>query len=169
MNRLIITFTVLAGFGLSTLQAQVITPVESRENLLKGMATTLGNVNEAPGDYTAVLSPFVPREKKIEIVQTKDLTNAPSGLTGSQKLPDEVALRMIGDRFNPIGSMVLGNRGVLQMANNTTIEMGSSFKAEIKGNIYEVQVNDVTSQGYTLTLGTATIRKNFLTTTGATH
>ena len=81
-------------------------------------------------------------------------------------LPDQQALEIISKQFTPLGSLVTENRGVLQLPGNRTIDKGTTFKAEIKGNIYEVEVLDVTSRGYTLQLGTAQLKKNFLTTTG---
>ncbi len=168
MNKLLTVTFLLLGLGLSTTVAQVINPVNKREDLLKGMQETIGNTSAEVADYGKAASPFVPKAKPVR--QEKEIIEAPvEEVMSTERLPDSVALKVIGKRFEPIGSLVLGNRGVLQLANGEYLEAGQTFPARIQGNTYQVKVTEVTSQGYSLTLGTATIRKNFITTNGATQ
>ncbi len=165
MNKQFSAVILIAGLLTSALQGQTITTPDSRSEVLDGMKSTLANVERPEGEYTEVKSPFEARIiKKAEPV-IKKLDDAPKTVVGAV-LPDDKALSIISQQFQPLGSLVLGDRGILQMQGNHNIEKGDSFKAEIKGHIYEVKISDVTSRGYTLQLGTAQVSKNFLTTTG---
>jgi len=151
--------------AIPALSGQVISKPESRSEIIGGMQNTLDNVNRPQAELANVNSPFKAKVPiKTEPV-IKNLDNAPKTVVG-EKLPDNQALEIISRQFSPLGSLVIGDRGILQLPGNRTIEEGASFKAEIKGNIYEVTIPDVTSSGYTLQLGTAQINKNFLTTSG---
>jgi len=146
----------------------VITPPAKRSQLLDGMQASLANVDKPAEDYSSLASPFVPRTGRNR--PTGKVEELPAEVIATtERLPDAVALKVIGDRFKPIGSLVLGSRGVLQIANGRSLETGETFTAEIRGHNYEVEVLEVTSQGYALRLGSSTIRKNFITTTGATQ
>lgn len=165
MTKFIFILTLLASTA-SICAGQVITTPEARSGLLDGMHSTLGNIDREKADFSEVSSPFAARTRQEEVVATKELDNVPVRTVGAL-LPDEHALAIISEQFRPLGSLVIGNRGVLQLAGGRTIAQGSAFKAEIKGNIYEVQIEEVTSKGYTLSLGTASLKKNFLITTGS--
>lgn len=166
------TISILAflAFFAPALQAQVITTPEARSSVLDGMNASLANVDRPEADLSDVDSPFeARRRKKVEPVATKDLTGGAITKVAGKLLPDETALRIISDQFRPLGSLVLGDRGLLQLAGGHTIERGDTFKAEIRGNIYDVLIAEVTSRGYTLRLGTAELKKNFLNNTGSTE
>jgi hypothetical protein len=151
------------------LDAQVITTPEKRGVLLDRMNDSLDNVDQPEAKFSDLASPFeARRRKKADPVPTKDLANAPLTPMASQLLPDDKALAIVSQQFQPLGSLVLGDRGLLQLAGGGSIERGESFKAEIRGNVYEVMIDDVTSKGYTLRLGTARLKKNFLNTKGTT-
>ena len=165
MNKQFLTVILIAGVLVSASHGQTITTPESRSDLLGGMKSTLDNVERPEGEYAAVSSPFEARIIKKPEPMIKKLDKVPQRIAGAV-LSDDHALSVISQQFRPLGSLVIGTRGVLQLQGNRNIEMGDSFKAEIKGNNYEVQITEVTSRGYTLQLGTAQISKNFLTTTG---
>ena len=161
-NLMLILFAYVA----SICGGQVITTPEARSGLLDGMHSTLGNVDREKMDFKEVNSPFAVRTRQEEEVATKELDNVPLRTAGAL-LSDDRALAIISGQFRPLGSLVVGDRGVLQLAGGRTIAQGASFKAEISGNIYAVKIEEVTSKGYTLSLGTASLRKNFLITTGS--
>jgi len=168
MNKNLTIALIILGLLANAASAQVINPIDKRESLLEGMRNTLENTNSDIPDYGKTASPFVQRTKPIQ--KSLDISETPAEVaTSAERLPDAVALKVIGQRFEPIGSLVLGNRGVLQLANGEYLEIGQTFPARIQGNTYQVKVSEVTSQGYTLSLGNATIRKNFITTNGATQ
>lgn len=149
--------------------SQVITPADSRQSMLSGMQATLQNVDAEEGDYSNIRSPFSVRKKEIPAPVTKDLADVPVSTGIGEVLPDDQALKAISRQFNPLGSLVMGDRGVLQLASGRTIAEGDTFKAEIQGVVYEVKIGDVTSKGYSLSIGTATVQKSFLTTTGSSQ
>ena len=147
--------------------SQVITPVDSRESMLSGMRNTLQNVNAEAADYSKVRSPFVIRKKEEPEVAKKDLSDVPVSTGTGEVLPDDRVLQIISRQFQPFGSLVMGDRGVLQLANGRTIAEGETFKAEIQGVVYQVKIGDVTSKGYSLSIGSASVQRTFLTTTGS--
>ena len=168
MNKQFILLSMVMCLAMNAGLSQVITPVDSRQSMLAGMQTTLGNVDAPAADYNDVRSPFVVREKEVpEQVATKDLGDTPVTTGVGEVLPDARALQVISRQFQPFGSLVMGERGVLQLANGRTIAEGETFKAEIQGIVYQVQIGDVTSNGYSLSLGSATVQRSFLTTTGS--
>lgn len=168
MNRINTTFVLLL-LSVSAVSGQIITTPQARADLLGGMQATLGNTEIEAADFSKVKSPFEPQVHVEPVPITKDLTNIPAPVTKGRTLPDEQALSIISNQFKPLGSLVLGARGILQLAGGNIIEQGESFRAEISGNIYEVTIVEVTSRGYTLGLGAAQLKKNFLTTTGTTE
>ena len=165
-NKSILIILVALSFGASLLPAQVITPAESRSNLLGGVRNTLSNVDNSAADFSETRSPFVVRD---ETVQVKRPDTARENTGPVMILPDAVALKLISQQFQPLGSLIMGNRGVLQMGNGRTMAEGETFNAEIKGTTYEVEIKEITQRGYSLTLGTASVKRTFLTTTGATQ
>jgi hypothetical protein len=162
MIKKIAVFVFIISISWSGAIAQVITPVGERNELIDGMEQVVGNMDTAAPSYSGLASPFTEKTEPSGIV---------SDLSGSadiieERLPeiisDQVAVEVISRRFKPIGSMIFGNRGILQLSNGETVEEGESFPAEIRGNIYTVEIIKVTSQGYTLKVGTATADKTFL-------
>ena len=146
--------------------AQIISKPESRSELLDGMNRSLSNIQQEEREFAGTRSPFVAvmPEKEVAVVEDVKEDTAPVRV---EILPDNQALAIVSQQFKPLGSLIFGNRGVLQLQDNSTIERGATFNAEIRGHTYKVKILDVTSSGYTLQLGSAQISKNFLTTSGA--
>ena len=167
MNKAFILFSLAMCLVSHAALSQVITSVDSRETMLSGMRNTLENVDAEAADYSKVRSPFVVRKKEEPAVAKKDLSAAPVSTGIGEVLPDDKALQVISRQFQPFGSLVMGDRGVLQLANGRTIAEGETFKAEIKGVVYEVKIGEITSKGYSLSIGSASVQRTFLTTTGS--
>ncbi len=165
MNNSYIILLLVSLVFVSSVNAQVISKPEARSDLLTSMDQTLSNMQREGNDFKDVKSPFVAvmPEKQPVVVEQVEETVAP---VVAARLPDKEALAIISQQFKPLGSLILGNRGVLQLQANKTIEKGAFFNADISGNTYRVEILDVTSRGYTLRLGTAQVTKNFLTTSG---
>jgi hypothetical protein len=113
-------------------------------------------------------SPFYKTKRKAPVAvnpempveEVEDLDALPMVLS------DSMALDIISRQFKPLGSMVLGSRGFLQLPQGGTIEKGQNFKAEIRGVSYEVRISEITQKGYTLELGTAQKAQSFGKTGG---
>ena len=165
MNRKLSVIFLLSFSIAQFAGAQIITKPEDRSALIGGMNQTLANMEQQERAYDSVGSPFIAvmPKKEVKVVEKVIESDEPVVV---EILPDAQALSIISQQFKPLGSLILGNRGVLQLQDNSTIERGATFKAAIKGHTYEVQIFDVTSRGYTLKLGSAQITKNFLTTSG---
>lgn len=161
-KNLTILLAVLMGSS-PLLFSQVILPVDDRDQLLNDMQAVIDNTQSDPQTFDGIPSPFV--EKKQAVAQPQpqmaNQVQEPAE-TLPRNLSDWVALRMISQQFKPLGSLVLGDRGILQLANGNTIEKGASFKAEIQGRSYEVTIDEVTQNGYTLRLGSAILKQTFL-------
>ena len=158
-----ILFILTMGALCST--AQVILPSDERDSLVGDMNEVLTNTDRESMDVSKTSSPFVEKKAEQILPASTDL-EAPQLVREElpAELSDPVALRLISQQFKPLGSMVLGNRGLLQLSGGNTIEQGETFNAEIKGRSYEVLIEEVTGSGYTLRLGSAIMRKTFLTT-----
>jgi hypothetical protein len=161
-KKLTFILAVLVGSA-PVLFSQVILPVNERDTLLNDMQAVIGNTAAAPQTFTGITSPFMEKKRTAPNPQPQigNQTVEPQR-EPSRELSDTAALRLVSNQFKPLGSLVLGNRGILQLANGNTIEKGSSFKAEIHGRSYEVTIEEVTQNGYTLRLGSAVLDQTFL-------
>lgn len=142
--------------------AQVILPVDERASLLDDMKTVVSNTDAPSPSFAGVPSPFV--ENEVELAETDPQTPVQSDEPVRelpQNLSDSAALKLVSQQFKPLGSLVLGSRGILQLASGTTIEQGARFSAEIRGRSYEVTIQEVTQNGYTLRLGEAVLEQTF--------
>lgn len=152
------------------LAAQIITAPESRQQLLDGLQMTLKPEPRDPAIYKAIPSPFDPvKVKKVQPVEREKVPGPVQTVAADippRRLPDDEALRAISESFKPIGTLVRGDRGLLRMSGGAMLSAGTTFRAEINGLSYDVLVKEVTSQGYTLSLGTATLNRNFYSTGG---
>lgn len=151
--------------------SQVITPRGDRTGILEGLESVILNTEKEAQSYTDVPSPFLNEPAAAEsdrqmAVEGEAEAAAPEPVV----LPDAMALDLIAERFRPAGSMVIGERGVLQLASGRTIEEGASFRADIRGISYTVHIETVTSSGYRLRLDSAIVEKLFMETkTGQTQ
>ena len=144
--------------------SQVILPANERELLLTDMQTVIENTENEPRTFDGVQSPFV-EEGQEDAAPQPTMADQPEQQPVRVEpvdLSDTMALKLIGQQFKPLGSLVLGNRGILQLSNGSTIAQGASFTAQIKGRKYEVTIEEVTRNGYTLRIGSAVLSKSFL-------
>lgn len=160
MSKPFAIITLLAAFSAVSLEAQVIAPKSERDELLSGMRQVLANTEGEGMDFSAVQSPFHEREEPKDSVVSEQANTAPSNIP--VVLGDADALRLIGQRFKPLGSLVIGDRGILQLSNGETIAEGETFNAQIQGTRYPVVIEEVTRDKYRLRLGSATLEKSFL-------
>jgi len=169
MNRSFPLFVMAVCLPALQAAGQVITPRGDREVILKGMGNVILNTEKEVQSYADVPSPFLDESAAAE---SDRQTPVEPGLEEETEvaapepvvLPDAVALERIAERFRPVGSMVIGERGVLQLASGRTIEQGASFRADIRGTCYKVHLESVTSSGYRLRLDSATVEKSFIET-----
>jgi hypothetical protein len=161
INKASVIFLVLTAVALNCAVGQVITPVAERNELVDNMKRVVGNMEQPAAEFTGLESPFLEKtvqKKRAEI--GKD-----SMELDEEELPeiisDATAVEVISRRFKPLGSLIFGNRGILQFGNGETIEEGESFPAKIRGTTYTVIIEKVTAQGYTLRVGSATADKTF--------
>lgn len=162
MNKKLSLTHILFLGCLAVTQGQVIDPASKRGNLLDQLTEVISNTERETMEFSQVNSPFV-RTSLAQPVVSESAEGTTVDTQAPQTLSDAVALQAISQQFRPLGSLVLGERGLLQLANGRTIEQGRSFNAEIRGNLYEVTVEKVTQSGYTLRLGGATVERNFST------
>lgn len=158
MKTLCISF-VLLSLG-STLSAQ-IEPIASRLEVLAEARALLNNQEvEIEGLIADLKNPFV-----REATQAPPPVVTDSGEPAppeARRLPDAVALEAIANKFMPTGSLVMGNRQVLLLDNGRSMPLGTRFRATISEFVYEVELSEVTSDGYTLRLNEATLTRSFM-------
>ncbi|MGC9449809.1 MAG: hypothetical protein ACP5I4_00060 [Oceanipulchritudo sp.] len=169
MNKQIFHTLLLLGAATGWLPGQVITTEDARAGLIEGMRKTISNVEQPRADFSRVPSPFNPPDEEVVAEPDTIPEEAPIRIVrSSERLDDMVALRIISHSFKPLGSLVMGDRGVLQLSDNRTIAEGASFNAKIQGQTYKVTLSEVTARSYKLSLGSAEVEKNFIKT-GATN
>ncbi len=163
MNKPVLIATACILAAVATLPAQVISSGHERGQLLDGMARVLENTKRPAGSYAGTPSPFHQAAAPAAPAAAPKPGDTPvAAATGPERLPDYVALGLIAQQFRPLGSLVTGERGLLRLGGGRSIEKGQSFRAEIRGQTYEVTVEDVTSQGYVLRLGSARLERSFI-------
>lgn len=164
MRPVFATLLLALGFCLEV-SAQVIVAADERSTLIAGLERTLkppAGANDSSSDL--LVSPFI----KPELVQSLSAATEPmdSGVPEliapvARRLDDASALGLIADEFRPIGSIVKGDRGMLQLASGGSISAGSSFNATIQDFNYSIKVVEVSTSGYVLQLGEASISRTF--------
>lgn len=149
---------------------QVLRKAEYREEIVEGMARVLEREAVGEEDWSDLKSPFVvelPEEEATEVeVETKPEAEPEPRVA---QISDRRALLLINERFRPQGSLVLGDRGILQLAEGRRIAQGQVFRATVRGKTYEVEVGTVTAEGYELRLGSHRVSGNFSSTGGASR
>ena len=163
MNKKVFTLLLLNSFFAAVLSGQIILKADERETLLADSKAVIGNTGKDAVSADGIISPFIKKrrpapEPESVITQVEEDPEAPL----PEVLADEVALNLIGRQFKPLGSLVMGDKGILQLERGRTIGEGETIKAEIKGRTYEVIIDSVTSSGYRLRLGDATLDKSFI-------
>ncbi len=79
----------------------------------------------------------------------------------AQRLPDNLALEAIAKKFNPTGTMTLGERQVLLLPSGSSMQIGGKFRAKISDFTYTVELIEISSDGYTLALNDAQLSRKF--------
>ena len=164
----------MVGLQSVILSGQVIMSQEDRTEVLDGMKGVLENISRPIASIGEDESPFYVSKNKPKEPVVAEVTNQPQEVVKAEEeivstpvvLSDNVALGIISNQFKPLGSLVLGDRGFLQLPQGRTIEKGQTFKADIRGITYTVLISNVTEKGYTLELGSASSEHSFVKTGG---
>lgn len=163
--RLILAFALLLT-SMGSLSAQLIVDPRERERLVEDLYRAINN--SALREQSQPLpSPFMARSRAVAEPQVAEAAaDGPEAASAPvpQALPDAVALQVIARQFRPIGSLVRGDRGVLQFRGGGTLAKGESFRATIDGISYTVSLEDVSASGYVLRLGEALLQRDFSST-----
>lgn len=80
------------------------------------------------------------------------------------RLPDAAALAAVAEQFQPVSSLVMGERRVLNMGGGRLLPEGHTFNARIATHSYPVTIQDITERSYVLRLGEATLTRTFAST-----
>lgn len=143
------------------LSGQVLRKAEDRVAVLDGMASVLRAGHADADRWEAFSSPFVMEVARVpeEVVEVEEAQVEVEPEV--RRITEERALALISERFRPLGSLVLGDRGLLQMPGGQRIGQGQVFRATVAGQEYEVEVERVTEEGYQLRLGRYRIAGGF--------
>ena len=155
--------------GFARLHGQVLEKPEERSQLLQSMENVLTAVDEESTSFDGISSPFVlgggvdpQSETGVEEADAPEPLPDEEAVPEPTRLSDAVALRMVARRFRPLGSLVIGDKGVLQMDGGRNLAEGESFQARIHGVPYRVYIADVGRNGYVLRLRGETMELDFL-------
>jgi len=165
MSRFLVLIGILNG-GIHSLSGQVIQTTEKREALLEGLRSVVKNTERDALALDQLESPFVePFADPLPEVTERAEGDDPDAVEAVPRtqvvLSDAVALQMVSRQFNPLGSLILGERALLQLENGSTMPVGQVFSAEINGIRYEVKLENVSNNGYELRIGDATLLRRF--------
>jgi len=160
-----LSFAVFTLLIANPVVAQYISTRSDREDSIEGITRVLQAKEAEAFDASTVENPFVEQRDEPQPVQVaqprEEIREAPVQPATAPVLPDDVALSAIARSFSPQGSLILGNRGILQLGGGRSLEIGDRFNATIQGRSYEVLIENVTTSGYTLRLGSATYQGRF--------
>lgn len=161
INKAAVFFLVLAAIATQCAVGQVITPVQERGDLVGKMKWVIGNMERPAAEFSGLESPFIEKSSQQEQVDIPGDSLEIEEELLPEIISDATAVEVIARRFKPLGSLIFGDRGILQFGNGETIEEGESFPAQIRGTTYTVIIEEVTSSGYILRVGGATAEKTF--------
>ncbi len=158
MNRLIIiAFGILLSADL--LAQGVVRPKQQRESVLARAESILeADAIDSKETVDELENPFVAWIDPASIRRPEAAAPAPK----AERLSDAAALEHIGAGFRPSGSMIGARTAFLNLPGGRSLELGQTFSSTVRGETYEVTVENITMRGYTLRLGSATMTREFL-------
>ncbi len=123
----------------------------------------------------SVESPYGAEEEAVVVTEAPVAAEeqAPEAVAAPIHYDDASVLKGIGATFakQVRGTLEKGGRSYLQLQGGGLLKSGTSFPAkipEVKDKTFTVTVSDVTSRGYTLSMGESTLPVSFNGSTGAT-
>lgn len=165
--RGILLASIIFPAGTKDLRGQLLQTPEKRVNLLQSMKAVLATNDGEKPSFADLSSPFVYGElpdAETETAPAEEPATEPATPQQAVRLSDAEALRLVSRRFRPLGSLVLGSKGVLQMGSGRNLAEGESFQATVNGVTYRVFIHEVKGNGYILRLGNEFLKRDFLTT-----
>ncbi|CAA6691623.1 MULTISPECIES: hypothetical protein [unclassified Lentimonas] len=136
-------------------------------------------LSQGDSDFAALLktldSPYGAEAPEVvvavEAVPVEE--QAPGGIAEAVAYDDASVLEAIGLKFaiQVRGTLEKGGQNYLQLQGGGLLKSGTSFPAnipEIKDQTFTITVSDISSRGYTLSMGTSTFPVSFYGSTGAT-
>jgi len=159
-------YLLLLSIGLTPLlsaQGGLVLPQQRRAMVLDQLDAVLNReIQYTLADWQVYDSPFSPIVEEEELAAA-DENDQPVEPPEPDRLEDERALQVIASRFNPVGSLVVGSRGIIRFSNGASMSLNDRFRARIAEEEYEVRIIGITSNTVTLKLGDATLTKPFKT------
>lgn len=142
------------------LQAQV-GPANRRVEQLENARAAIVHNPVVNADLFALICPFYgPRPIVTQRTTVARAEVAPA----DARLPDGEALAAVAASFQPVSSLVLGERRMLNMGGGRTLPEGHTFSARIGSHSYPVTIRSIDERGYTLVLGETELRRDFAAT-----
>ena len=126
-----------------------------------------------PGDtdfmaqLESIESPYGAEEEAVVVAAAPVAEEqAPEATAGPVHYDDASVLEVIGAKFaqQVRGTLEKGGRSYLQLQGGGLLKSGTSFPAkipEVKDQTFTVTVSDITSRGYTLSMGESTLPVSF--------
>ena len=124
--------------------------------------------SEIPDFYEnlkAAHSPFIVKPEEEVVVE--ETPEGPKEVLRPKKppkpkdLPDAVILKSVADRLKPKGSLVTSRRSLLLFPNGGKLRVGDTIPVTVRGKEYEIVVQAITSNDYTLRLNEAVATRSF--------
>jgi hypothetical protein len=158
----------VAVLGGSLAAQNLVSTPDQRQAVIAKMDTVLASDPvEWPLESIARLSPFSPVEAAPPAPGPSEVVipdnRRPVFVTPPPvvRLSDQEALDSILPEFNPRGTIVMGKSRILSMPNGKLYKEGQVLPYRIKDQTYNLVIERVTIDGYTLRLGTTRVQRNF--------
>jgi hypothetical protein len=133
--------------------------LESEALLMREPITWAAEEGKRENPFAAVVDTPPPVVTEDNQVVARPVEPAPA-----QRLSDAVALKLIARKFKADGSLITSSRRVLRLGSGQMVDEGHVFAVAIQGERYEVSIESVTADGYTLKLGDARLQHSFTET-----
>lgn len=163
MKTVCAVFLLSAFFWIDLPAQGVVRPKDQREAILERGARLLAQPMQTPESSTVAdqTNPFSPW-REVEPVADESAEPLVERQARRVRLPDAEVLDLVVERFRPSGSMIGAGTAFLNLPGGNRLELGQVFPVTIRGETYEVTVERITTRGYTLRVGEATVTRNFL-------
>lgn len=74
---------------------------------------------------------------------------------------DEEALQIIARQLNPTGSLIMGERKLLNLEGGRRLQLGDPIRISVRGEDYVAKLEDITSGTYTISINDKVLTVNF--------
>lgn len=160
-SRILLLATLLASTPLYGKSEEQVIAHQTRTTIIEQAQAILDDIQTTPQLATADLAfPFhrIEKSEPEPVATTQD--NQPD-VAPTIQASDSVILRAMAEQFTPTGSLIKADKRLLLLPGGNLISEGQSIPLTVRGQQYQILVEEVQKDGYTLRLNDVILKRKF--------